>query len=223
MIQPLREIPYRVLVVDDHPIVREGLSALLGLQPDLRVTGQAEGAASALVQVAHEPFDLALVDLSLGQDSGLVLIKDLHAVNPALKLLALSMHDQLVYAERALRAGASGYVMKHEAPDVLLGAMRAVLAGEIFLSAPVSAQLLRSWSPGARPTSDDPAIVLSERQLEVFRLLGRGMGSKEIAQLLGVSVKTIEAHRAHIKEKLQIGGASELVACAARWVAVQTP
>jgi DNA-binding NarL/FixJ family response regulator len=213
----------RVLVVDDHPIVREGITLLLTGQPDLQVCGSAVDIASALQAVRELKPDVALIDLSLGNGSGLDLISIL-AEDPEtdVTMLALSMHDEAVYAKRVLQAGGSGYVMKHEGTDVLLHAIRTVLAGEIYVSAAVNASLLRSLTSTGRPTPRPAApnaglSELSNRELEIYRLVGQGVSTKEIARQLCLSVKTVESHRANIKQKLGVDTAAALVAHAAEW------
>lgn len=211
----------RVLLVDDHPIVRYGFARLLAAEPDLVVCGEAVDARSALEALATNP-GVAVVDISLGATSGIDLIKDLKERAPALHVLVVSMHDELLYAERALRAGASGYVMKHEATDKIVRAIRAVAAGETFLSADVSAHLVqRVTAGGAAPGS--PLDSLTDRELHVLQLLGRGLGSRAIAEQLHVSIKTIESHRARLKEKMNLRSATELVRFAVRWAEEQKP
>jgi DNA-binding NarL/FixJ family response regulator len=213
----------RVLVVDDHPIVREGITLLLTGQQDLQVCGSAVDIASALQAVRALKPDVALIDLSLGNGSGLDLIS-LLSEDPDndVTTLALSMHDEAVYAKRVLQAGGCGYVMKHEGTDVLLLAIRTVLAGEIYVSAAVNASLLRSLTSTARPTPRPAATnadlsELSNRELEIYRLVGQGVSTKEIARQLCLSVKTVESHRANIKQKLGVDTAAALVAHAAEW------
>jgi DNA-binding NarL/FixJ family response regulator len=218
----------RILLVDDHPITRQGLTAMIGLEPDLEVCGEAETAAAALTAIeAHRP-DLVLVDLSLPGRSGLDLIKDLAASHPGLPTLVLSMHEEGLYAERAIRAGARGYLMKSAGGKAVMEAVRHVLAGQIYVSPAVSARILESLSPRhATPSSPpgsparpaQPSIAgLSDREFEVFQLIGQGLGTREIAGRLNLSIKTIEAHRAHLKEKLGIKDAPGLVREAVRWI-----
>jgi DNA-binding NarL/FixJ family response regulator len=215
----------KVLVVDDHPIVREGITLLLSGQPDLTVCGNAVDVHSALQAVVELEPDVALVDLSLGSGSGLDLIAML-AENRTRNVLtlALSMHDEAVYAQRVLAAGGRGYVMKHEGTAVLLHAIRTVLAGEIYVSAAVNASLLRllstSGRAASRPVSPPNELAeLSNRELEIYRLVGQGVSTKEIARRLFLSVKTVESHRANIKQKLGLDTAAALVAHAAEWQA----
>lgn len=213
----------KVLVVDDHPIVREGITLLLTGQPDLEVCGSAVDISSALAAVRALKPDVALVDLSLGNGSGLDLISILtEDPDNDVSTLALSMHDEAVYAKRVLQAGGCGYVMKHEGTDVLLHAIRTVLAGEIYVSASVNASLLRSLTSTGRPTPrpaapTDDLSELSNRELQIYRLVGQGVSTKEIARQLCLSVKTVESHRANIKQKLGVDTAAALVARAAEW------
>jgi DNA-binding NarL/FixJ family response regulator len=213
----------KVLVVDDHPIVREGITLLLTGQPDLEVCGSAVDISSALAAVRTLKPHVALVDLSLGNGSGLDLISILtEDPDNHVSTLALSMHDEAVYAKRVLQAGGCGYVMKHEGTDVLLHAIRTVLAGEIYVSATVNASLLRSLTSTGRPTPrpaapNDDLSELSNRELQIYRLVGQGVSTKEIARQLCLSVKTVESHRANIKQKLGVETAAALVARAAEW------
>jgi len=201
---------HRVLVVDDHAIVREGLAQLINGTPDLTVCALAADAAMALALVATAHPDVALVDLSLPGKPGMELIKDLRACAPALPILVLSMHEEDLYAERALRAGARGYIMKQEPTAKILSAIRQVLGGGISVSPHISDRLLGQLS-GTHHTLAGTLERLSDRELEVFALLGQGKGARDIAALLNLSVKTVEAHREHIKEKLGLGSAGELL------------
>jgi len=203
----------RVLVVEDHPIVRYGLALLIDDQPDMCVCGSAANISDAKQLAQQHSPNAAVVDLALGDESGLELITHLHQTAPDLPVLVLSMHDETAYAERALRAGARGYVMKREAMDNVLTALRRLLAGGMFVSDKLSAQLLTKAV--SRPTS--PLDSLSDREFEVFRLLAVGAGPTEAARRLRVSVKTVEAHRGHIKEKLGVKTAAELARILSRW------
>jgi DNA-binding NarL/FixJ family response regulator len=211
----------RILLVDDHPMMREGLAQLIGGQPDLAVAAGVEDAAGALRAMAAAPVDLAIVDISLREGSGLELIKDLKARWPALPVLVLSMHDETLYAERAIRAGAQGYVMKSESGEAILDAIRRVLAGRIHLSETMSTRLLGQLSGRKAAGPASPVESLSDRELEVFTLLGQGRTTRQIAQTLHVSIKTVEAHRANIKHKLGLSTAPELIRCAVHWVESQ--
>lgn len=203
----------RILLVEDHPIVRHGLALLIDDQSDLCVCGSAASVGEGLAMARKLAPDALVVDLTLGEESGLDLISDLHQSTPALPILVLSMHDEMSYAERALRAGARGYVMKREVMDHVLTALRRVLGGGLFVSDRLSAQLLAKAV--SRPSS--PLETLSDREFQVFRLLAEGRGPTEIGRQLRLSVKTVEAHRAHIKEKLGVKTAAELARVLARW------
>jgi DNA-binding NarL/FixJ family response regulator len=213
--------PFRVLIVDDHPIVRLGLTRLLSEEADITVCGEAGDAPSALEAVArHEP-QAAIVDISLSGTSGLDLVRTIKRERPELVVLVVSMHDEALYAERALRAGASGYVMKQEAMEVIIKALRRVLSGEIFLSDAMSGKLLRRFAQGSAAVDHregSPLASLSDREFEVLRLIGQGFGTREIAEILRISIKTVESHRAHLKEKIKLSSGTELARYAALWV-----
>lgn len=210
--------PARVLVVDDHPVVRQGLALLINHEPDLVVCGEAATAAEALKAVADTRPDVAIVDLSLKGTSGLDLIKDIKVRHPGLPVLVLSMSDENVYAERALRAGARGYMMKEEATEKVLTALRRVLGGAVYLSDAMASRLLSQFVAGDAAGGGSPVDRLSDRELEVFRLIGQGLGTGEIAHRLHLSPKTIETHRAHIKAKLGLDSATDLLRQAIRFV-----
>jgi len=213
----------RVLIVDDHPIVTQGLTRLIGQEADLEVCGCAADVPSALGAIAALKPDVAIVDLSLGSASGLQLIKDCKVRHPELPILVLSMHDEVLYAERVLRAGAKGYVMKKDTPETVLAALRRVLGGTIYLSNHMASRLLQGMV-GARPVAPSSLVgLLSDRELEVFEHLGRGVGTQQIAEILHLSPKTVETHRAHIKEKLQLKTATELFQHAMNWVQNEAP
>ena len=207
----------KVLIVDDHPVVREGLAYRINRQPDLVTCAEAATAPEALKALSACLPDLAIVDLSLEGRSGLELIRDIKSRYPRLPVLVLSIHDEPAYAKRALQAGARGYVMKHEATENVLLAIRRVLGGEIYLSDKLASKLLSAAVAGEMD-ADGPAERLSDRELEVFELIGKGMGTRQIAEKLHVSIKTVEAHRAGIKEKLHLEGATELAHRAFQWV-----
>ena len=202
---------HKILIVDDHPILREGLAQLIDQQNDLSVCGQFEEADSAFAAIGQLKPDLALVDISLKGSSGVELLKNIKAKYPKLLVLVLSMHDESLYAERVLRAGASGYIMKQEATEKVLEAIRKVLAGEIFLSEKMSTKFMHQLVGGRNAAGGSFMDRLSDRELEVFGLIGQGRGTRDIAEQLHLSVKTIESHRAHIKEKLNLKNATELV------------
>lgn len=209
--------PVRILIVDDHPLVRLGFAQLLSDEEDLVVCGEAESAAEGLRLVGELAPDLVVIDLSLKGTSGLELIKQVRSRRPDLPMLVCSMHDESLFAERALRAGAQGYIGKREAPEDLVTAARAVLAGERYLS-PRFAARLEAAGLGPREDLPEPVAVLSDRELEVFELIGRGHGTREIAERLGLAVKTVETYRENIKEKLLIESAPELARRAVTWV-----
>lgn len=208
----------RILIVDDHPVVRQGVRHMLEQEPDLRVCAEAESAGEALQALQKQKPDLAIVDISLKGTDGLELTKWIRAQDEDLPILVLSMHDESLYAERVLRAGAHGYLMKAEVGDKIIAAVRKVLAGEIYLSEKVGQSILHEVSGRGGPLDESPIRNLSDRELEVFRLIGQGHGTREIANLLHLSVKTIETYRAHIKEKLGLTSATQLVRYAAQWV-----
>jgi DNA-binding NarL/FixJ family response regulator len=201
----------KVFLVDDHPIVRQGLAQLLDSEPDLTVCGQGEDAYGSLRAIKAAGPDLVLLDVSLKDSDGLELLKELKAQHPNLPVLILSMHDESLYTERALRAGARGYIMKHEAPPVLLSAIRKVLLGEVYVSDKMGATLLQRMVGGKRPSNALPMDRLTDRELEIFRMIGAGQTVKEIADKLFLSVKTVEAHREHLKQKLSLKSSTELM------------
>ena len=206
----------RVFLVDDHVVVRSGLAELIGREPDLAVCGAAADAEDALQSIPRARPDLVLVDLSLPGTSGLELVKDLKRRCPKLPVLVLSMHEESLYAERVLQAGARGYVMKDKSFPEIRAAMRRVLAGRIYLSEEMSDRLLQTVAGG--PAKGSPLERLSDRELEVFEMIGRGLGTAAIARKLHLSVKTVETHRAHIKEKLNLDTGAELVQQAVHWL-----
>jgi len=208
----------RVLIVDDHPIVTQGLAQLIGREPDLEVCACAADAVSALGAIDALKPDVAIVDLSLGGTSGLGLLKDCKVRHPDLPILVLSMHDESLYAERALRAGAKGYVMKKEPPERVLAALRRVLGGAICLSDDMTSRLLHGCFDAGPAALGSPMDLLSDRELEVLELIGRGVGTQQIAGTLHLSPKTVETHRAHIKGKLQLKSGTELLLHAMKWV-----
>ncbi len=212
----------QILLVDDHPLMRAGLAQLINRQPDLAVCGEAGDPAAANRELSRARPDLILSDISMPGRSGFEFIKDLIASNSNLLILVVSMHDEVVYAERALRAGARGYVMKEAGGENLLAAIRQVLAGQIYLSPKMSAKILEDLS-GRRPRgSVSPIEKLSDREFEIFQLVGLGKSTRDIAGQLNLSTKTVDVHRAHIKEKLQLTDSTALVRHAVRWVETQT-
>lgn len=210
--------PTRILIVDDHPLLRKGVSQLINNEKDLMVVGEAEDAHKALTAIENSKPDVALIDISLGGTSGIELLKNIKVRFPKLQVLVLSMHDESVYAHRALRAGASGYIMKQEGTEKVLTALRKILNGEVYLSERLGARMLNTLVGGRASLTSSPIEELSDRELEVFSLIGQGHGTRPIAEKLHLSVKTIESHRAHIKEKLNLQNATELVHHAIQWV-----
>ncbi len=209
----------KLFIVDDHPIIRAGFRELLEQEPDLEVVGTADSAPEAMKMIEILKPDLAVVDISLNKDmGGLELIKDMKIRFPAVKILVLSMHDETIFAERALRAGAKGYVMKEQATEKVLTAIRQVLKGEIYLNEKVASRILSKLVESRSDGSQSSVGTLSDRELEVFEMIGQGRGTRQIAQKLHLSVKTVEAHRLHIREKLQLKNGTELLQQAILWV-----
>jgi DNA-binding NarL/FixJ family response regulator len=211
------ERKYRIFLVDDHPLVREGLSNLINQQDDLTVCGEAEDAAQALAGIGMKRPDLALIDISLKTASGLELVKDLGVHFPTVALVVLSMHDELLYAERALRAGARGYVMKRETTKDVLTAMRRVLQGDVYVSDRVLKAMARRLGTSRKASAASPVEQLSDRELEIFRLLGQGLTTSQIAADLHLSLKTVQAYCARAKEKFGVTSLTELLRAAIRW------
>ena len=207
----------RVLLVDDHPIVRQGLSLLIDREPDLSVCGEAEDAHSVFHAITTLRPDLVVLDISLNGPDGLDVLKEIRTKTGSLPILILSMHDESIYAERAMRAGANGYIMKHEAAEKVLVAIRRILHGEVYLSDRLTDSMLRQYVRGASPGKTSPLVSLTDRELEVFRLIGEGHGTRQIADELHLSVKTIESYQARIKEKLALRNSRELVQHAIEW------
>ena len=201
----------KVFLVDDHPIVRQGLGLLINREPDLAVCGEAEDAPSALQRMASAQPDLMVIDISLDGPDGLELLKTIRLKEPILPVLILSMHEESIYAERSLRAGANGYIMKQEATERVLVAIRRILEGKVYLSERLTNKMLEQFVHGAGSSKNNPLTTLSDRELEVYRLIGAGHGTRQIADELHVSVKTVESYQAHIKEKLSLRNARELV------------
>ena len=215
--------PTRVLLVDDHPIVRQGLARLIGQEADLEVCGEAGDVPSAVQAVNELKPDVVVADLSLKEGSGIDLIKTLGVQASETPLLVLTMHEESFYAERALRAGARGYLTKQEASDKILTAIRQVVRGDIYVSERLSPKLLKRLITGV-PDEEDPLVSrLSDRELQVFLMIGEGHGTQQIASQLNLSVKTIETYRAHLKQKLDLRDARELVQYAIRWVVSHGP
>jgi DNA-binding NarL/FixJ family response regulator len=208
----------QVFLVDDHPLVRTGISQLINKEADMHICGEAEDAPDALRGLAATRPDLVTVDISLRGYNGIELIKNIKSLYPELPILVLSMHEEGVYAQRALRAGALAYVMKQEAPDKVLLAIRRILKGDIYVSEKVGVQMLHQIVNGGVNPHGSPVDRLSDRELEVTQLIGEGRTTREIASFLNVSVKTIESHRANIKEKLSLKNGPELIKFCVQWV-----
>lgn len=219
---PLEDCRHRILIVDDHPIFRKGIAMLLEHEDDIIICGETETASEALGLAERHEFDLVIADISLRDINGIELVKSLKVLKPHLPVLVLSMHDESLYAERALRAGARGYLMKQAPPDQVVAAIRHVLSGELYLSAAANLLMLNSFVTGRESNSKSSVEKLSDRELEIFELLGQGRGTSMIAHDLRLSVKTVEAHRSHIKTKLGIHTAPELVRAAVEWVTRRT-
>jgi len=211
----------QVLIVDDHPMTRYGIARLLEQESDLAVCGEAQNAREAVAAVRRLQPHLVLADLTMPGGEGLELIKDLRALAPEMPVLVVSMHDEALYAERALRAGARGYIMKDEGGERLVCAIRQVLAGKTYLSENLSGRVLEVFS-GRRRRADDTTIgQLTDREFEVFRLLGQGLTTREIGQRLRLSTKTVETHRLHVREKLGLKSGPALIQYAVRWAGTQ--
>ncbi len=208
----------RILIVDDHPIVREGLTTIINEQTDLVVCGEAEDAQTALEAVGTLRPDLMIVDVSLKGINGIELVKLIQRRYEKIPILVLSMHDESLYVERVLRAGARGYIMKQEGTEKVVTAIHRILGGDIYVSEAMEKKLLRTFQE-SRPETSSPSVErLSDRELEVFRLIGQGYGTRQIADTLHVSVKTVNTYRQHIKEKLKFETGSELLRHAIQWV-----
>ena len=206
-----------VFIVDDHSLVREGLTNLINRQSDLFVCGEAKGSAEAVEGITKEEPDVAIIDISLANESGLELIKNLVKQLPQLAVIVLSMHDEALYAERALRAGARGYVMKHETSKSVLASIRRVLAGDIYVSERIVNRMALRLSSARRSAASSPVERLSDRELEIFQLLGQGRTPSEIARDLNLSLKTVQAYCARAKEKFGVTSLTELLRAAIRW------
>jgi len=208
----------RVFIVDDHPVVRQGVGMLVAQQPDMEVCGDAESGPEALQKMMELEPDLAVVDLSLKDSSGMELIKDMQTQCPNVKILVLSMHDETFFAEWVLRAGARGYITKAESTLKVVDGIRTVMKGDVYLSETMSSKMISKLVSGYGEPDKPSVDSLTDRELEVFELLGNGYGTREIAEKLHRSVKTIETHRERIKEKLQIDTATDLIKHAVQWV-----
>jgi DNA-binding NarL/FixJ family response regulator len=211
----------RIFIVDDHPIVRKGLTQLINQEPELVVCGEAENAETALELLKKVKPDLAIVDISLRGIDGIELTKLIRARFENIPVLVVSMHDESLFAERALRAGARGYIMKQEAIEKMMEAIHKVLRGELYVSDRVSANIVKRFVDGKAEGVSSPEELLSDREMEVFQLIGQGFGTRQIADQLHVSVKTVETYRANIKEKLNLKNATELMKHAVHWIEVR--
>ena len=212
----------RILLVDDHPMMRAGLAQLINKQPDLEISCEAGNPAEAFQQLGKTTVDLVLTDLTMPGRGGIEFIKDLQATHAQLPILVISMHDEMLYAERVLRAGARGYIMKEAGGENLLIAIRQILGGQNYVSAQMAVKILDSFS-GRKPRgSSSPIEKLSDREFEVFQLIGQGLGTQEIARQLHLSSKTVDVHRGHIKEKLALKDATALVRHAVRWLETES-
>jgi DNA-binding NarL/FixJ family response regulator len=212
-----------LILVDDHPLMRKGLVRTIENEVDLDVVGQMSSAEEALDEIEDLEPDLAIVDISLPGMSGMELIKHLQSRMPDVKILVVSRHDETLYAERCIRAGAKGYLMKQEVGDVIVKAIRKVLNDRIFVSEEINERLLQSMAEGGRERiMQSPLEVLSDRELEVFELTGKGSSTREIAERLHLSVKTVESYRARIKDKLNLDSGNELMKHAVQWVESET-
>ena len=208
----------KVFLVDDHPLVREHLTALLQREPDLEVCGQAADAPTALSLIPNQAPDLVILDISLKHSHGLELLKDLKSLRPRLPVLVLSMHDETLYAERALRAGAMGYITKEEATVNVLSAVRKVLAGQVYLSERMAGRMMHKMVNGGTVQPASLSEALADRELEVFEMVGRGLGTRQIAEELRLGIKTVESYKARVKEKLHLADGNELLQHAIQWV-----
>ena len=207
----------RIVIVDDHPLVREWLGHLIARSPDLTVCGEAEDAERALGLIAEAQPDLAIVDLSLGSHSGIDLIRRIRTSFPKVLMIVLSMHDEQVYAERCIRAGARGYIMKRESTKNIVDAIHEVLKGNLYLSKKLTMHIVQKVVSSDTPNLVPPVAQLSDRELEVFKLLGQGYEVNEIAKMLDVNIKTVHTYCARMKEKMKVGTTAELLREALRW------
>jgi DNA-binding NarL/FixJ family response regulator len=212
----------KIYLVDDHPLMRKGIAMTLDLEMDFEVCGQAESAEEAISDIPAKKPDIVVVDISLPGMNGIELIKHLKVQNPDLLMLVVSRHDEDMYAERAIKAGARGYLMKMEAGDVIVNAIRRILRGQIYLSEEINNKLLMGMMAGGQVGRSSPLEILSDRELEVFELIGNGSTTREIAERMHVSIKTVESYRTRIKTKLDISTGNELIKQAVQWVASES-
>jgi DNA-binding NarL/FixJ family response regulator len=208
----------RVVIVDDHPLFRERLAQLINHEPDMEVTGDADTAKDAIQLIRNTSPDLAIIDITLKESSGLELVKSIKALSIGVPVLVLSMHEESLYAERALRAGATGYITKHQAADEVLAAIRRVLAGEVYLSEKMTSGFLKSLTSAGVRSVSRAVDRLTDRELEVLDLIGRGQTTRQVANKLQLGVATVDTYRARIKEKMNFRNAAELLHFAIRWV-----
>jgi DNA-binding NarL/FixJ family response regulator len=208
----------KVVIVDDHPLFRERLAQLINHEPDMEVTGEADTAKDAIQLIRNTSPDLAIVDITLKESSGLELVKSIKALSIGVPVLVLSMHDESLYAERALRAGATGYITKQQAADEVLSAIRRVLAGEVYLSEKMTSGFLKSLTSAGVRSVSRAVDRLTDRELEVLDLIGRGQTTRQVADKLQLGVATVDTYRARIKEKMNFRNAAELLHFAIRWV-----
>lgn len=208
----------RIFIVDDHPLLRRGLAELINREPDMVFCGEAEDSPSAIKAISQLKPDLVIVDISLKGYNGIELIKNIKAFDPKIQVLVLSMHDESIYAMRVLKAGAKAYVMKQEVVDKVMEAVRRIRAGKVFVSERVASRMLDQVVVGGDPAPDSPVDLLSDRELEIVNMIGSGLPTREIAAKLHISIKTVESHRARIKEKLNLQNAIQLVQFCVRWV-----
>jgi len=208
----------RILLVDDHPVTRQGVSVLLNQEHDLEVAGEADSAPAAITFLEKQPVDLAIIDISLKTTNGVELMKHIRVLAPDLPVLVMSMHDESIYAERAMRAGARGYIMKQEASAKVLTAVRTVLTGELYLSDKMKERMLHRFVSNRKEVLGFSMDTLSDREMEVFQLIGNGYSTRQIAAKLNLSVKTIDSYREHLKLKLQLEAGKDLVRYAIQWM-----
>ena len=213
----------KILLVDDHPIVRQGLRRLIASEPGLEVCAEAESVHEARRAIRDHRPDVVVVDISLREGDGIELIKDVRAHYPSLPLLVLSMHDETVYAERLLGAGANGYIMKQAASGQFIVALRRVLEGGLYVSEAIGSRMIRKYAAGSAQVATSPIDRLSNRELQILQMIGRGRSTRECAESLNLSIKTVESHRQRIKRKLDLKTSAQLVRYAAHWVADRGP
>ena len=209
---------HRILMVDDHPITRQGVAVLINQESDLEVIGEADSAPGAIAFLQKQPADLAVIDITLKTTNGIELMKHIRVLAPDMPVLVMSMHDEGIYAERAMRAGARGYIMKQEASNKILVAIRTVLGGELYLSDKMKERMLHRFVNNRKEKVDFSMDTLSDREMEVFQLIGDGYSTRQIAQKLNLSVKTIDSYREHLKLKLQLEAGKDLVRYAIQWM-----